>query len=124
MIYQLPFDSSGSALVTVNLADSEYTFRSYFAAGQRSGWLLDITNASGELLIAGVKLVPGCKSVIRGLSGALADIDLFVILNPAGPESVEDSLGASLTVYWLTDSNDGVLQLPDPLENPSYAFGE
>lgn len=124
MIYQLPFDSTGSASVTVNLLDSEYTFRTYFVTGQRDSWLLDITNASGELLVAGVKLVAGCKSVIKGMSGPLSGIELFVILNMASPELPENWLGSTLTVYWLTDSSDSVLQLADPLEDVSYVFGE
>lgn len=124
MIYQLPFDSTGSASVTVNLLDSEYTFRTYFVTGQRDSWLLDITNASGELLVAGVKLVAGCKSVIKGMSGPLADIELFVVLNIASPELPENWLGSTLTVYWLTDPSDNVMQLADPLEDVSYVFGE
>lgn len=124
MIYQLPFDSTGSASVTVNLLDSEYTFRTYFVTGQRDSWLLDITNASGELLVAGVKLVAGCKSVIKGMSKPLASIELFVVLNIASPELPENWLGSTLTVYWLTDSSDSVLQLADPLEDVSYVFGE
>ena len=124
MIYQLPFDSTGSASVTVNLLDSEYTFRTYFVTGQRDSWLLDITNASGELLVAGVKLVAGCKSVIKGMSRPLASIELFVVLNIASPELPENWLGSTLTVYWLTDSSDSVLQLADPLEDVSYVFGE
>lgn len=124
MIYQLPFDSTGSASVTVNLLDSEYTFRTYFVTGQRDSWLLDITNASGELLVAGVKLVAGCKSVIKGMSRPLASIELFVVLNIASPERPENWLGSTLTVYWLTDSSDSVLQLADPLEDVSYVFGE
>lgn len=124
MIYQLPFDSTGSASVTVNLLDSEYTFRTYFVTGQRDSWLLDITNASGELLVAGVKLVAGCKSVIKGMSRPLASIELFVVLNITSPELPENWLGSTLTVYWLTDSSDSVLQLADPLEDVSYVFGE
>lgn len=124
MIYQLPFDSTGSASVTVNLLDSEYTFRTYFVTGQRDSWLLDITNASGELLVAGVKLVAGCKSVIKGMSRPLDSIELFVILNMTSPELPENWLGSTLTVYWLTDSSDSVLQLADPLEDVSYVFGE
>ena len=124
MIYQLPFDSTGSASVTVNLMDSEYTFRTYFVTGQRDSWLLDITNASGELLVAGVKLVAGCKSVIKGMSRPLASIELFVVLNITSPELPENWLGSTLTVYWLTDSSDSVLQLADPLEDVSYVFGE
>lgn len=124
MIYQLPFDSTGSASVTVNLLDSEYTFRTYFVTGQRDSWLLDITNASGELLVAGVKLVAGCKSVIKGMSKPLASIELFVVLNITSPELPENWLGSTLTVYWLTDSSDSVLQLADPLEDVSYVFGE
>ena len=124
MIYQLPFDSTGSANVTVNLLDSEYTFRTYFVTGQRDSWLLDITNASGELLVAGVKLVAGCKSVIKGMSRPLASIELFVVLNITSPELPENWLGSTLTVYWLTDSSDSVLQLADPLEDVSYVFGE
>lgn len=124
MIYQLPFDSTGSASVTVNLLDSEYTFRTYFVTGQRDSWLLDITNASGELLVAGVKLVAGCKSVVKGMSGQLAGIELFVILNMASPELSENWLGSTLTVYWLTNQSDSVMQLADPLEDVSYVFGE
>lgn len=124
MIYQLPFDSTGSASVTVNLLDSEYTFRTYFVTGQRDSWLLDITNASGELLVTGVKLVAGCKSVIKGMSRPLASIELFVVLNITSPELPENWLGSTLTVYWLTDSSDSVLQLADPLEDVSYVFGE
>ena len=124
MIYQLPFDSTGSASVTVNLLDSEYTFRTYFVTGQRDSWLLDITNASGELFVAGVKLVAGCKSVIKGMSRPLASIELFVVLNITSPELPENWLGSTLTVYWLTDSSDSVLQLADPLEDVSYVFGE
>lgn len=124
MIYQLPFDSTGSASVTVNLMDSEYTFRTYFVTGQRDSWLLDITNASGELLVAGVKLIAGCKSVIKGMSGPLAGIELFVVLNITSLELPENWLGSTLTVYWLTDPSDSVMQLADPLEDVSYVFGE
>ena len=124
MIYQLPLDSTGSASVTVNLLDSEYTFRTYFVTGQRDSWLLDITNASGELLVAGIKLVAGCKSVIKGMSGPLAGIELFVVLNMTSPELPENWLGSTLTVYWLTDPSESVMQLADPLEDVSYVFGE
>lgn len=108
----------------MNLLDSEYTFRTYFVTGQRDSWLLDITNAAGELLVAGVKLVAGCKSVIKGMSRPLASIELFVVLNITSPELPENWLGSTLTVYWLTDSSDSVLQLADPLEDVSYVFGE
>lgn len=124
MIYQLPFDNTGSASIAVNLADAEYTFRTYFVTGQRDAWLLDVTNASGELLVAGVKLVAGCKSVIKGMSGPLAGIELFVVLNITSPEPSENWLGSTLTVYWLTNPSDSVMQLADPLEDVSYVFGE
>lgn len=124
MIYQLPFDNTGSASIAINLADAEYTFRTYFVTGQRDAWLLDVTNASGELLVAGVKLVAGCKSVIKGMSGQLSGIDLFVILNTTVPDQPENWLGSTLTVYWLTDIDDNVMQLKDPLEGVPHVFGE
>lgn len=124
MIYQLPFDNTGSASVAVSLLDSEYTFRTYFVTGQRDSWLLDVSNSSGELLVAGAKIVPGSRNILHGMSGELADIEVFVILNITSPSEPENWLGSTLTVYWITDPNDSVIQLPDPLEDVSYVFGE
>lgn len=124
MIYELPFTTDGCAVVTVPFETYEYTFKTYFVRGQRDAWLLDISEPDGTVIAAGVKLVPGSKSVVHGLGEAFVNVDLFVVLT-INKSSVEDQLGGTLEVYWLSDAEqDSVFELPDVLEEVGYAFGE
>lgn len=124
MIYQLPFDSTGSATVNVTLNDVEYQFHTYFLTGQYDCWALDIVSPNGDLVAAGVKLVPGSASVVHGLNAAFDNRDLFVLLDKNTAESVQDSLGSSLIIYWLSDAEtDRVFELPDPLSSAEGVFG-
>lgn len=100
--FEIPLQPQAQTL-SVQLGDTVYNLRIIWVDNPEAGWLLDISNADGDLLLAGVPLVAGADLLAQypdlGFGGKLfvgTDGDL---LTPPR----YDNLGTTAHMWWDPD---------------------
>ena len=98
-------------------AGGVYRFRTYFSKGQMDGWYLDIRTSTGEALLLGKRIVPGCPNLLKGHGDTFRDVQLAaVVLN--GTETKPEYLGNGVYLYWLNPGERNPFVLGDPMLSP------
>ena len=121
MAYFLPLTSDGERTFSVVLGSNTYFFRSYYVRGQESAWLLDISDAGGSMLAAGVKLVPGSPNCLVGYGDAFNGENIVVTLSRGKPGD-EEAPGDTLNVLWFPEGEESPFTLGDPMETLGEAI--
>lgn len=72
--YEIPL-VQGPQVFTVQIGQADYTIRLVYASTDEGGWIMDISDANGAVLAAGLPLVTGSdllgQLAYLGISGAL-----------------------------------------------------
>ena len=89
---------------TISLGGVTYGMRLYYADTTGGGWFLDLSDANGALLVAGVPLVPGTYLLAQYANLGIAG-DLIVLINgdPATPITFAN-LGTVARLYYVSDT--------------------
>lgn len=123
-MFELPVNSEGSRLISLNTGHDYLTFRTYFTAGQKNSWLLDIRDGNLKPLVSGVNLITGSDNVIKGQGDKLKDYQLFVALHPDFTADDQDGLGNSLRLFLYLPGEENLYKNGDPLEHLEERFNE
>ena len=111
----IPATNEGNREILVDTAGGGvYRFRTYFSQGQMDGWYMDIRTSTGDALLLGKRVVPGCPNILKGHGDLFRDVQLaVVVLN--GSEQNPNSLGNGVYLYWLNPGERNPYQIGDPL---------
>lgn len=110
----IPATSDGNREILVDTGGGMYRFRTYFTQGQTDGWYLDIRTTTGEPLLLGKRIVPGCPNLLKGQGDRFGGARLAAaVLN--GSERDPDSLGNGVHLYWMNPGDADPFTLGDPL---------
>lgn len=110
---QLPLTNDPASRVTVNTGSGTYTFVTYYMP--HGAWLMDIRTSQGELLLAGLALVPGIDNLLKGHGDLFANVRMQVECDPGTANDTPDSLGNTARVLWFTSEETGLITYPDPM---------
>lgn len=126
----IPLNDAGNREITVNtLGGGVYRFRSYFSqgyAGLYDGWFFDVSNTSGNALLKGVRITPGCPNLLKGQGDNFQDIQLACAVI-SGVETSPSALGNGTYLAWFNAGETNPFDVGDPLIDIPYdewAFGE
>lgn len=111
----IPVNSDGNREILVDTGGGGvYRFRTYFVQGQMDGWYLDIRTTTGDPLLLGKRIVPGCPNLLKGQGDNFRDVQMaVVVLN--GTEMQPKYLGNGVYLYWMNPGDKNPFQLGDPL---------
>ncbi|MDR1534721.1 MAG: hypothetical protein LBU64_06420, partial [Planctomycetota bacterium] len=91
MAVLIPVDSSGNRTILAdNLPGGPRRFRTYFSQGEQDGWYLDIFDSAGNVLIRGIRCVPGCPNLVKGQGDDFAGEQLACVVL-RGSETAPDA---------------------------------
>lgn len=99
--YEIPL-RPGPQILSVQLGAENYILRLLFAAAVDGGWMMDILDASGTALIAGLPMVTGADLLAQhkhlGVPGAL------YVATDGDPDAplTFDTLGTTGRLYFVT----------------------
>jgi hypothetical protein len=101
---EIPVVPSQAQRFAVTLGGVSYNIRLTFNAAQGACWILDIGDADGNLLVAGIPLVSGVDLLAQyrylGIAGAL----LVTTDRGAGEVPAFDGLGVTSHLFYLSDA--------------------
>ena len=115
MALLIPVTNAGNREIFVNTGGGgAYRFRTYFSQGQMDGWYLDIRTTTGDPLLLGKRIVPGCPNLLKGQGDNFRNVQLLcVVLN--GSETMPDALGNGTYLYWMNPGDANPFTLGDPM---------
>lgn len=127
MAMLIPVNNDGNREILVDTGGGgAYRFRTYFTQGQMDGWYLDIRTTTGDALLLGKRIVPGCPNLLKGQGNNFRDVQLAaVVLN--GSETTPGALGNGTYLYWFNPGETNPFNVGDPLIDIPYdewAFGD
>lgn len=103
-IYEIPL-TPGNQSFAVDLAGTTYGMKLVWRAAKDAGWVLDISNSSGTVLVAGIPLLPGMdllgqhRHLEIGGGGTL-----YVATDgDASAPPTFDNLGQASRLYWVPE---------------------
>lgn len=100
-IYEIPLAPQNQQF-TIQLGTVEYTLTTTYRDASEAGWVLDIADASGNPILAGVPLITGADLLEQyrylGLGGSL------YVATDGNPDEAPsfDALGGPSRLYWVT----------------------
>lgn len=101
-ITEILLTPSQATIFTVTLSGTAYGMRLTYNVAQEGCWVLDIGDANGNLLVAGIPLVTGVDLLAQysylGIPGAL----LVTTDRGAGEVPTFDGLGLTSHLYYAT----------------------
>lgn len=99
-VYEIPL-SARPETFTIALAGTSYQLTLIYRAADQGGWVLDIADATGNRLVAGIPLVTGCDLLAQyrhlGFTGGLA----VQTDHDAGAVPTFDNLGSTSHLYFV-----------------------
>ncbi|HEM8999478.1 TPA: hypothetical protein U2T46_001523 [Burkholderia cenocepacia] len=100
--YEIPLTPDPQTF-TVTLSGVIYQLTVQYRAVGGTGWILDVADASGNLLVSGIPLVTGTD--LLGQFGYLGFGGRLWVQGAASPDDVPtfDDLGVGSHVFWVTD---------------------
>jgi len=100
--YEIPLTPDPQTF-TVTLSGVIYQLTVQYRAAGGTGWILDVADASGNLLVSGIPLVTGTD--LLGQFGYLGFGGRLWVQGAASPDDVPtfDDLGVGSHVFWVTD---------------------
>lgn len=121
---ELPVTSDGSRSLAINTGRDYLSFKSYFTAGQKNNWLLDIRDGNLNPLLSGVTLVPGSDNVLKGQGDNLAGYQLYVHLDEQADPGDPNGLGLYLRLVLYNPEEENLYKNGDPIEHLEERFNE
>lgn len=102
--YEIPLDPASPSIFSIILGETTYGFRLTFDAAGNGAWILDVADANGNLILAGVPLVSGVDLLGQyrhlGFEGGL-----YVTTDRgAGEVPGYEDLGAVARLFFVPDS--------------------
>ncbi|OUJ08386.1 phage baseplate plug protein [Acetobacter sp. DsW_059] len=102
VFYEVPLQPTNQT-VSVSISGSSYSFRTYYCNEENSGWVLDISDSSGNPVIQGIPLVTGAD-----LLGQFAYLNLgfsLMVTTDSAPAAVPtfENLGINGRLYVVTN---------------------
>ncbi|WP_069705192.1 phage baseplate plug family protein [Burkholderia seminalis] len=100
--YEIPLTPDPQTF-TITLRGVIYQLTVQYRAAGGTGWILDVADASGNLLVSGIPLVTGTD--LLGQFGYLGFGGSLWVQGAASPDDVPtfDDLGVGSHVFWVTD---------------------
>lgn len=110
----IPVNNDGNREIVEDTGGGVFRFRTYFVSGEMDGWYLDIRTATGDPLLLGIRIVPGCPNLLKGQGDTFKDVQLTVaVLN--GTETEAKYLGDGVYLYWMNPGDANPFQIGDPM---------
>lgn len=102
-VVEIPFRAAQAQRFGITLAGTPYNMRLTYNVAQDGRWILDIGDASGALLVAGIPLVTGVDLLAQyaylGFGGTL----VVTTDRGAGEVPTFDGLGVTSHLYFIAD---------------------
>ncbi|RQZ31531.1 hypothetical protein DIE14_01040 [Burkholderia sp. Bp9017] len=100
--YEIPLTPDPQTF-TLTLSGVTYTMTVQYRAAGGTGWILDVADANGNPLVAGIPLVTGID--LLGQYAYLGFGGRLWVQGAANPDDVPtfDDLGVGSHVFWVTD---------------------
>lgn len=101
-VWEIPL-SPLPQILRVNLAGTSYMLRLLYRSADMGGWIMDIADVTGNLLVCGIPLVTGAD--LLGQYGYLNFGGQLGIITDGDPDAVPtfDGLGSSSRLLWITE---------------------
>ncbi len=96
----LPLTNDGCRIVTTQVDDTYFKFRTYY--NRMDGWYIDIYNSDEEVIVEGIKLVPGID-LMRQFTGNDFGHEMYYIVSDGSDGDGSDDLGEIGTVQCLIE---------------------
>lgn len=99
-VYEIPL-RPGAQELWVNLPNGAFRLRLIYVVAPEGGWVLDISDASGNRLVSGIPLVTGCDLLAQHRHLGILDGPLYCVTEGdiTAPPSF-DGIGATAHLYF------------------------
>lgn len=99
---EIPLSPSQAALFSVSLAGVPYQMRLTYDTAQDGCWMLDIGDANGALMVAGIPLVSGVNLLAQYAYMQFGGALICTTDRGAGEVPTFDGLGVTSHLYFVT----------------------